>query len=609
MKSGATAEDNEYEQPQAKCRAAQWVRLQRVTRHSFSWPCALVMEEQVLNISPTTTRQSRLHPSSHGQRRFHGLTGLALAFAIAAVLATLVFASTAWAASGDFTISGRGYGHGEGMSQWGAWEGARQGVTYDKILAFYYPGTTLTSLNDPGRLITVRITQGGTSSYCYYRVDLKASVTPATLVMHTSTGDTTRTIAAGSSVETLYNSGEVQVVGTAGTFDWVELQPASSSGRVIVNLMATSSATAVSYEYWGKMHVQPDTSTGALRLYNTLLLDLYIRGLAEISPSWATSSNTACYAPEAVKAQDVAARSYAVACASSTSDFYDNSRDQNYRGYTYEAANPGVVPLADATAGLVLQYAGKTIAAHFSSSSGGYTTNSAWSDTDTTSWLPAKADPWSLVGPTSDPGYAWTYTISPSSLASKLGVSVGTITSVAVTARDSSDPTSHARTLSIIGSTGSTTMAARTFESKLGLKSTLILSITRDTTLTRYEQTDPHLLYSGTWHTFSATGSSGGSYARANAAGASVTIKFNGTHLAWIATKGTTLGKAWVSLDNAAPVNINLAASTVERQVNVWNTGTLASGVHTVKIWWDTANAAGKFISIDAVDVVGSLQY
>ena len=267
--------------------------------------------------------------------------GLAIAFAVASVLATLVLASTVWAAPGDFTISGRGYGHGEGMSQWGAWEGARQGVTYDKILAFYYPGTTLTSLNDPGRLITVRITQGATFSYCYYRVDLKASVTPATLVMHTSTGDTTRTIAAGSSLETLYSSGKVQVVGTAGTFDWVELQPASTGGRVIVNLMATSSATAVSYEYWGKMHVQPDTSTGALRLYNTLLLDLYIRGLAEILPSWAASGNTASYAPEAVEAQDVAARSYAVACASSTSDFYDNSRDQNYRGYTYEAANPG----------------------------------------------------------------------------------------------------------------------------------------------------------------------------------------------------------------------------------------------------------------------------
>ena len=88
-----------------------------------------------------------------------------------------------------------------------------------------------------------------------------------------------------------------------------------------------------------------------------------------------------------------------------------------------------------------------------------------------------------------------------------------------------------------------------------------------------------------------------------------MTIKFNGTYLAWIATKGTTLGKAWVSLDNGTPVNINLAASTAERQVNVWTTGTLASGVHTVKIWWDSTNTAGKFISVDAIDVVGTLKY
>ena len=36
---------------------------------------------------------------------------------------------------------------------------------------------------------------------------------------------------------------------------------------------------------------------------------------------------------------------------------------------------------------------------------------------------------------------------------------------------------------------------------------------------------------------------SGGSYKRANTNGTSVTVKFNGTYLAWIATKGTTLGK------------------------------------------------------------------
>jgi len=39
----------------------------------------------------------------------------------------------------------------------------------------------------------------------------------------------------------------------------------------------------------------------------------------------------------------------------------------------------------------------------------------------------------------------------------------------------------------------------------------------------------------------------------------------------------------------------------------VWNTGTLAAGQHTVMIWWDPANATGKYISIDAFQVKGTL--
>lgn len=40
-------------------------------------------------------------------------------------------------------IAGRGFGHNVGLSQWGAYAMAAQGFTYDRILQFYYPGTTL----------------------------------------------------------------------------------------------------------------------------------------------------------------------------------------------------------------------------------------------------------------------------------------------------------------------------------------------------------------------------------------------------------------------------------------------------------------------------------
>lgn len=45
--------------------------------------------------------------------------------------------------SGNFSFTTRGYGHGVGMSQWGAKAMAEQGADYASILAHYYPGTEL----------------------------------------------------------------------------------------------------------------------------------------------------------------------------------------------------------------------------------------------------------------------------------------------------------------------------------------------------------------------------------------------------------------------------------------------------------------------------------
>ena len=45
--------------------------------------------------------------------------------------------------NGQFYITTHGYGHGVGLSQWGAKAFAEQGLSYDAILAHYFPGTTL----------------------------------------------------------------------------------------------------------------------------------------------------------------------------------------------------------------------------------------------------------------------------------------------------------------------------------------------------------------------------------------------------------------------------------------------------------------------------------
>jgi SpoIID/LytB domain protein len=47
---------------------------------------------------------------------------------------------------GTFSITTYGYGHGCGMSQYGAWGYAANGWSYAQILAHYYPGTTLSTI-------------------------------------------------------------------------------------------------------------------------------------------------------------------------------------------------------------------------------------------------------------------------------------------------------------------------------------------------------------------------------------------------------------------------------------------------------------------------------
>lgn len=49
--------------------------------------------------------------------------------------------------SGVYTMKGRGFGHGVGMSQWGAHFMGEQGKNYREIISFYYPGTTIMDIS------------------------------------------------------------------------------------------------------------------------------------------------------------------------------------------------------------------------------------------------------------------------------------------------------------------------------------------------------------------------------------------------------------------------------------------------------------------------------
>ncbi len=420
--------------------------------------------------------------SRAGSRRRVLAAGLVL---LSLVLAGLVFTPGARAAGDDFVFTGRGWGHGVGMSQWGAWQAAREGVPFDEILAFYYPGTTLESLPDPNSEVRVRISSNPPTSNVtsFVQVDLKPVLTSALLVKHTASTDETEVIPAGTLINVLNTEGRVRVVtpaGTQGPYDYVELRSVRTGedpgeGRVAIQLK-TSGATYDYREYWGSIRLQYGDDPGELWVYNIVKLEKYVRSIAEVDYDWAVPG-AAAYAPESVKAQAVAARTYAVAKNGTLTDGW---QDQCYRGYSFEKRYPGIAQAAEDTAGLILTYQGKAASTYFSAHSGGYTTDSAWSGTKPP-YIVSQPDPWSLEAPPASmdshgPGFSWTYTISRAELSAEFDV--GLISRVEVVGRDTADPDSHAKTLRLTGDQGTTTVSATTMKSRLGLRSTLILSVT-----------------------------------------------------------------------------------------------------------------------------------
>ena len=109
---------------------------------------------------PSPTRTAIL---LHG--RIRRLLGVAVTLAVICTSAglTTIPARADSAVSAGFTIRGAGWGHGWGMSQYGAYGAARQGLTWKQILSFYYPGTRLSTMS-AGTKIKVWISADNDSS-------------------------------------------------------------------------------------------------------------------------------------------------------------------------------------------------------------------------------------------------------------------------------------------------------------------------------------------------------------------------------------------------------------------------------------------------------------
>jgi peptidoglycan/xylan/chitin deacetylase (PgdA/CDA1 family) len=126
---------------------------------------------------------------------------------------------------------------------------------------------------------------------------------------------------------------------------------------------------------------------------------------------------------------------------------------------------------------------------------------------------------------------------------------------------------------------------------------------------TRYQQDDGSFVYTGDWSTSSAYSASGGSLTSTDSPGSSVSVAFNGTHLAWYAKRAPWYGKAQVSLDGGAPVLVDLYGSYDSYKQRVYGTGRLEDGPHTLSIYWTGQNnsaSIGTRIAVDTFDLFGA---
>src|SRR5829696_423647 len=302
-------------------------------------------------------------------------------FRLVPLLAALALAPTASAGT-LFLLDGRGWGHGVGMSQWGAEGAARHGWDYKRILAHYYPGTKLEVWHP--RPVRVLLGDGVARA----RIASKAPF----LVVD----------AKGKKVRLPHG------IVLDGRF-LVEKK------RLVPPLRFRAGAQPLSYDlqgYRGDLVVKH--TRGGLLVVNQVPLDRYLRGVVpwEAPRGW----HAAAY-----RAQAVAARTYALATLHPQEDYdlLPDTRDQMYGGIRAERAETNLA--IGATAGRVLTFGGRAIVSYYFSTSGGRTSaiQDAWPRAQAVPYLVSVDDPFDYYSP----HHVWpTQPLTPAALGRKLGV-------------------------------------------------------------------------------------------------------------------------------------------------------------------------------------------
>lgn len=367
--------------------------------------------------------------------------------AAVALVVALSCAATARPAA-TFAIRGHGWGHGLGLAQYGAYGYARDdGRNFQWIIDHYYPGTTLGAAG-VGRvkvLLTEGVGQVSIGSSAGY------SVTDANGHTYNLTGahvlrPNLRIVSANGQTRTLVGP--------------VRFNPGGSPLRV--------SGTS----YRGLLRVRNEG--GRLSVVNDLGLEQYVKGVVarEMPSSWH---------PEALKAQAVVARTYALVSRKTGSWFslYDDTRSQVYGGVPAETAATNAA--VGGTSGQVVRSGGAFAWTFYHSTSGGKTASrlDEWgppaipylvsvpdahdSISPHHNWGPTDAD---NDCPNAGRDCVWTAAALKRALGSR---APNSIVDFVVTARNSS---SRVATATLSGPPAAKTITGATLRSLLGLRST-----------------------------------------------------------------------------------------------------------------------------------------
>lgn len=346
-----------------------------------------------------------------------------------------------------FVLKGRGWGHGIGMGQYGAQGFALEGKTYQEILAHYYRGTTLGTRN---ATIRVRLAAGRSSLTVGSDATFEAG---------------SANLGAGTWRVTAPASGGLRLTrsGTTRRFSSpLTLRPGSASLELDGD------------RYRGRLELR--RSAGRVWALNVVSLNGYVKGVVprEMPTSWH---------PEALKAQSVAARTYALAAGGHCSWFGSSvmcpdTSDQVYGGRDAErsASNAAV----DATGRRVVLSGGALATTFFFSTSGGRTAANSdeWGGTQLP-YLVSVSDPFDSLSPhhrwgpgdaeDDCPGSGRDCVWSAAALKDRLGSRVPAGLRDMTVTRNGSRRVAH---VTATGSSGSSTVAGSTMRAVLGLRST-----------------------------------------------------------------------------------------------------------------------------------------